>query len=464
MPGPYRYLPGGAEASLTVTPVFRWEQNRIYTGDDEEGEPDPNDPAPQRLWYYESGRADARRTSSRWGVTYSAQSPYDGRHFSLDELNNGFGSEVQTPSEAPYYSAVSNSSFMDHVMVKDTGGATLVRGQTRSLSVKISATATGLYSDDSREYSQASCSVYYYADVISFDLISRIKGDHDESDLYTDLRASGYYPASSARIAAGGFVTDEHEHEADIVMRIKRSGGNFGYGTTLPNVPRSLLPRLHIHNREGVEKPADSEEKSGMTDADGRVLSDVLTSRDLETHGGEGGDMSVSFSSDDRPARSIYLDWGETQWRMGENGEKSWNNRFLLLGGDYTEWVWAKVTQFESDENKPLLDHTMKLVVNRLQVRETNSETDAEQTTLYTTNQREANQYANNGDDDASFRVVYAPDLTDQVTRFVGLPGEMSDSGNGVYKGQFTIHKIAGVTIDKLNFALEDQGVYQLKG
>ena len=41
--------------------------------------------------------------------------------------------------------------------------------------------------------------------------------------------------------------------------------------------------------------------------------------------------------------------------------------------------------------------------------------------------------------------------------------GEMSGAGEGVYKGEFTIHKVEGVTIDKLNFALEDQGVYQLK-
>lgn len=147
---------------------------------------------------------------------------------------------------------------------------------------------------------------------------------------------------------------------------------------------------------------------------------------------------------------------------MGESGDKQWNTRFLLNGGDYSEWAWCKIKNYE---NKPLLDHTMKLVVDRLQVRQTNSETGQEQTTLYTTNQREADQYANNGDEgDASFRVIYKKDLSGDVSDFISLTGEMSDSGGGVYKGQFTIKKVAGAEIEKLNLALEDQGVYRPEG
>ena len=457
--GPWNYLPGEATASLTITPIFRWEPNRIYDDDNPDGAPDPNDLPPQKLWYYEIGEAGIGHFIDS---NHRNQPSYSGNLFSVEELENGFGKEARQFRNHQTDTWLHEASE-SRVIEKDTGSSSTVRGETRTLSARVIPTAEGLYSERKDEYHVAGATLIYEVDTVSFDVFSRIKADHDSTDLYTDLRASGYYPGSSASIAAGGQETQNHEHEADIVMRIKRQRGNWGYGTPLPNVPRSILPRLRVSNREGVKIPVKSYDlNTGKTDSDGRVMANHLFSRDLESHGGAGGEVGVYPSNVPYVYNRIGMSWGEVEWRMGQDGDKQWNTRFLLLGGDYSEWAWVKVKNYD---DKPLLDHTMKLIVDRLQVRETNSETGAVKTTLYTTNKTEADQYSNNGDDDEggepSFRVVYAKDLTGDVSRFITLPGEMSDSGQGVYKGEFTVRKVANVTIDKLNLALEDQGVYR---
>ena len=70
---------------------------------------------------------------------------------------------------------------------------------------------------------------------------------------------------------------------------------------------------------------------TGLTDSDGRVMAEHLFSRDLETYYVEGGTVDLSLGN----ANSILMGWGNVEWRMGENGDKRWNTRFLLNGGDY---------------------------------------------------------------------------------------------------------------------------------
>ena len=469
VPPPYRYFAVMGYVTLTVTPVFRWEPNLIYDPDDEnyyeedyEGTHDPTDKPPKKLWYYETGRVLINRSfympygNERY--LYNEDAPYGGHHFSVKEINNGLG----TPAvESQYTYGVGQRAFESHVKVKDTEGKTTVRGDTRSLKVEVETTAAALFSDNRDENYATSYGVTYIVDLINFGLMSRLKGDHDPTDLSTDLQGGGYSAASHADIAAGGFASENHEHEADVVMSVKARGGNWGQGTPLPDVPRRILPRLRIHNREGVKVAAQNTPQGGATDQGGRVLSDIVRSRDLKTYYIEGGTVDLSLGNANSNSNYILMGWGNIEWRMGEEGDKQWNTRFLLLGGDYSEWVWTKV---KHHTGKPLLDHTMKLIVDRLQVRETNPQTGEVKTTLYTTDQSEAGQGEDGDEDeggDPSFRVVYAPDLTVDVARFITLPGEMSDSGGGVYKGQFTVHKIEGVEIDKLNLSLEDQGVYR---
>ena len=45
------------------------------------------------------------------------------------------------------------------------------------------------------------------------------------------------------------------------------------------------------------------------------------------------------------------MHWDEVEWRMGEEGDKQWNTRFLLLGGDYSEWAWTMARALTTTEN-----------------------------------------------------------------------------------------------------------------
>ena len=457
---PYRFFETTGYITLTVTPVFRWEPNRIDSSEHHTSTADPNDVAPDKLWYYESGEVSVTRgyymPYGNERYVYNNDAPYLGHHFSVQEVDNGLGSEA-TESQLSY-NGVGNRAFKSHVQVKDAKGASTVRGETRTLRVKVQTTSAALNSEVRDENYSASYSATYSVDLLRFDLMSRLKGDHDATDLTTDLIASDYRNIPSAYIAAGGFETEAHDHEADIVMAVKTRGGNWGNGTPIPDVERDILPRLRISNREGVEKSAKTQKQGGTTDSSGRILSDVLTSRDIESRMYARDMVSVHLGSAPANSNPIYMHWGNVKWRMGQEGDKQWNTRFLLLGSDYSEWVWVQIKKYD---DKPLLGHTVRLIVDRLQVSETDEQTGEVETTLYTTNKTEADQYSDNGDDDPSFRVVYAKDLTGDVSRFIALPGAMSDSGGGVYKGQFTINQIKGVEINTLKLALEDQGVYR---
>ena len=454
---PYQYFSGTAYAYLTITPVFRWEPNRIYTEDDYEfGIPDPNDVAPQKLWYYESCTAVADRFYSKtYGnerYVYSNESPYPAHHFTVQEVSNGLENE---PVEfRPAYNGMTNQAVGSHVMVKDTGGAMTVRGQTRTLRVRVASTASALTSDDSGETWGASARVGYAADIVTFGLMSRLKGDHDPTDLWTDLRPPGYYGASSATIAAGGLETPGREHEADIVMQVKRAGGNWVYGTPLGGIERGILPRLRASNREGVETPAEITEQEGTTNAGGHVLSDVLRSRDKESRM-YGPDMvGVYLNNANSNWNPIYMRWASVEWKMGQNGEKPWNSKFILFNSDYTETVWLKA---KTIEDKPLVGHTLNLVPQRVVVSEMDEAMEEMVTKIFTTNPQEVTQNA--GDPDV--RVYYQQDLSTLTGSYLILPGAMSGDDQGVYTGQITVKYSPNFSVLSYQLAVEDQAVYE---
>ena len=133
--------------------------------------------------------------------------------------------------------------------------------------------------------------------------------------------------------------------------------------------------------------------------------------------------MWVSPSNSVGTGALINQVWGSVEWKMGANGEKEWNTRFLLLNADYTEWVWAKV---KTVGDKPLRGHTMKLVVERLEVTSTDAQND----------------------------------LSSLVTNFITLPGDLSDAGEGVYKGQITLKQSDNFRVENFKMSFEDQGVY----
>ena len=424
-----------ALAQLTVAPVFRWEANRLYTEENPEGAPDPADTPPDKLWYYEQS---------------DASTLYPNAHFEMEEVSNGLGTEaVISYPYGPSYTQTRASKLQ--VVVQDTGGATTVYGHSRSLVVRVKLTTTGIVAQNVN-YDSASVNVNYAVDLVQFYVMSRLKADHDPTDLYTGFSNPFDFPKFGAHIAAGGIETSTHEHEADFAIMVRKVSST----TPLPDVPRSLLPRLRIRNREGVEVPLDIREQEGTTNANGVILSDTALSRDrtvttyYPSHPVDAYLGNVPYSSWTR----LFMEWGTTEWKMGENGEKEWNTNFLFNGGDYTEWLWAKTTTVEA---KPLSGHTMKLLVERMELSSTDEQTGEPRTTIYTTDPAEV--AANEGD--SGVQVIYQDDLSDLVTDFLTLPDEMSDAGDGVYKGQITIKNSEDFSVEDLKMSLEDQGVYQ---
>lgn len=300
-----------------------------------------------------------------------------------------------------------------------------------------------------------SANVVYQVDLLRFDVMARIKGDHAPTDLSTDLHPLGYYEASDARIAAGGVANETHEHEADIVMRVRRQSGGWGYGTPMSGLPRKLLPRLRVSNREGVEKPAKTFAQSGSTDGNGLVLSDMLRSRDLESRWNSntaGVSLSPNVGSNWVP---IYMEWASVEWKMGANGEKEWDHNFFVGLGERKEWLWTKI---KFNEEIPLTTHSIKFVVTRLQVRE-KDENGKEVERIYTTVPIEPNSVRPDDATDLTPEIVLVPQI--DASAFLKFAPEVAtDETPGVYKTQLTILKNPEQTLKHFIVELEDQNVY----
>ena len=454
--GPYRYFPGEALASLTITPVFRWQPSRIYSEGNREGIDDPADKPPAKLWYYESGSVYVSRSHSG---NDDFTPPYSGYHFSISEVSNGLGTAV-TQKQSTSFRVITNEAFEEHVIQKDSGGAYEVRGETRTLSAHVQTTGAALYSENKDEDYTASVSVHYEVDTIGFQLFSRIKADHDPTDLYTDLGRDAFF----ASIAVGGLETENHEHEADVAMFVKRQSGNFGYGSPMTNVPRSILPRLRISNREGVKTAARLDGlNTGNTDQSGRVMADHLISRDLETNGWEGGDVSVYLSSVPYVHNRIHMSWGRTHWRMGEYGEKPWDYSFLSATQEDKFWLWAKV-MFRDDEDDskdlPLIGHSMKFVVTRLQVRERDANGKTVERVYTTTPIYPHSEPFDSYESRRAPEIILVDEI--DVSKYIEFsPAIVRDNKNGIYKTQAKLLKNPDQSVRHFIIELEDQGAHR---
>ena len=413
-----RFFAGYALARLTITPVFRWEANRLYTDANSKGAPDSVDTPPGKLWYYEQSDASTLHTNA---------------HFAMREVNNGLGSKIVTSH--PGGSGVTlNRASTSQVVVQDTQGATTVYGQSRSLIVRVNLTATGIASKKTGQ-NTASARVSYAVDLVQFRLMSRLKANHDPTDFHTGFNNRFDISPAGAHIAAGGIETPTHEHEADFVIRVSKSTS----GTPLSGLPRGLLPRLRVRNREGVVVPVEIRAQANTTNSNGLLLSDTALSRDT---------MTGSSTQDPRPV-DAYL----------SNVTNSSPTRLFMEWDQNDDWTFdavfikpnaqLPVTFRPKFNDLPITGHSLKFIVAKILVSGYDPAVDEERTRYYTSDPAEV-------DAEASPPVLLGP-----IETYAKFDNPVAtDSGGGVYQNTLRLRPPEDQLVEDVEFQAEDKGVF----
>ncbi|RYX81105.1 hypothetical protein EON83_25530 [bacterium] len=284
----------------------------------------------------------------------------------------------------------------------------------------------------------------YEVKVVNISVLARLKEKNSPENLE-------YKPYSSmASIAAGHLGDPENLHEADIALQFTT-----GNNEPLANVDVSDVPELEILKAAGVEKSATFQAvtPAAKTNGSGRLYMGALLSRDLTSSLDD--TVQVKLKKTNGSSATIGESWGSVDWKMGQSGEKPWDSNFLIADHDYSEWAWTKIMFAD----KPLANHTMKFLVDYLEVKVTDPDTGEVITKIFTTDPATAQQYAGN----SSYQVVYERDVTPSVLTYMTVPPSGITDAQGVVKGIFTVKTGDNFKVLSYGLALEDQGVYETK-
>ena len=426
--------PQKASASATIRVVFKWQRRQVWNAPSNAYQPDSTDNPPAKCWFYETASingSQSTRSSSGYGMPYWQERGYNDVEFSF-RVKHPFGIPYQgcTPFIG---SATYGAGFQlqgSHVSATEVKVGDFAIGPDRSFSMEVNHHTLV----DTGRYSNGNVSWGYSAEPVKFQLLSRLKTDHNPADLVTDfVGPSGSLPYGTSTIAAGHQQTDINEHKADLVIEVQHPIG-WGYWGNVGNVKMKDLPAMKIADKEGVEQ--DAALLTPATGFDGilkegrAALGDLLSSDKIK-------EISVSPKNAVGTSTRINQVWDQSD---------DWTFDSFFLKPEAQLPVTFR-PKFAGD--KPIEKHSIKFKVTKILVSGYDAAIDDERTRYYTADPTEV-------DATATPPVVlgnietYAKFVTPIVT----------DSGNGVYNGLLQLTPPEDQLVEDVEFGAEDMGVF----
>ncbi len=447
--------PRTVKGTLTIQAVLKWQRNTVYDPQTDTSSPDPNDNPPKHCWVVEHPTITGSESTNQWdGNALSAASkPYLGREYTFSGIVHPFGLSYDPANSTHNPDELGGSFALDDRQItpfKVSGDWAYGRVRTFKGTITLAN-----YPFDACYDRVAFSNLNFNYDVqpVTLAMLSRLKVDHIPSDLYADYNLThengSYGPlTSSATIEAGHKVTAVHDHEADLALAVLEPDG-WGGLQGVPSARMPWLPALKADNREGIEKHFslfDSDApRLDRLDGSGRIAMATGLSRDLTSNPAT---VSVHTKAVGTPA-SIGEIWANVEWKMGQNGERAWDTKFLCDDTEYTDWLWTKLTGLNGE---PLVGHDLKFLVKKLIVDVTDPTTHQTRIKFFTRDASEAQAHAN----DANTDMLTDADLPNYIT----LPAGGTSDSLGVFKGQFTVKNSDIVSVRMFDFLIEDQNVY----
>ena len=424
--------PQKASASATIRAVFKWQRRQIRDPGTGNPAPDPTDNPPAKCWFYETASingSQSTRSGSGYGMPYWQERGYNDVEFSF-RAKHPFGIPYQgcTPFVG---SATYGAGFQlqgSQVTVTENKAGDFAVGPDRSFSMEVNHHTLV----DTGRYSNGNVSWGYSAEPVKFQLLSRLKADHNPADLVTDFAGpSNYVPYGTSTIAAGHKTTDTHK--ADIAIDVLHPVG-WGYWGSVGNVKMKDLPQMKITNKEGVEEDAALLEPNQNFDGtlkDGRAFLGRLLSSDRLR------DVWVE------PKNSIGTSTRVDQvWDDGDDW--TFDSFFLKPEAELPVTFRPKFAR-----DKPIEKHSIKFKVTKILVSGYDPAVDDDRTRYYT-------------DDPAEVDATASPPVVlgniETYAKFVNPI--VTDSGNGVYNGLLQLTPPEDQLVEDVEFGAEDTGVF----
>ena len=163
--------PGGAQAVMTVTPVFKWISSNS------------SEPPSEEFWIWEKSDVKLSYSHGRYPEPYTAEHPYNGQNFAVGGINLGLGGNAPGLSRSyplssngtVHYGYVEDSATQTRPKLMKSKGQREVYGATRTLWASVKspgwdAADLGVASYGSGPSAASYVSVSYQADVTDFTL------------------------------------------------------------------------------------------------------------------------------------------------------------------------------------------------------------------------------------------------------------------------------------------------------
>lgn len=445
------HLPGDTGyITVTITPVFKWVGN---------------EPPSKKLYLAERSMIYITRSYFPTGADqpHSAANPYKGGGFALDEAENGFNDPIFGWPTLPDGYTVDRNVQTDgvskvHVNYVSTNGSSTYKGPSRQLTVR--ATSGGWsFGNDSQQQGSASLQAFFFYEATAsvFNLDVKRRGSNNDFNIDTS-------------VAAGGYPSDVHD--ADVRLTAKAPLRSLG---TVPLSNQKIpIDPPNVFYGEKAAKTNAKYTSSGVqtTDSNGQMIIGDLRSSDkikwfnpIDPTSRVRLMLDLGLGSYSNPSAYLTQFWGAVEWRMGEQGEKIWKPKFSLNKGDYSEWVWTRVTFGGLPpllQGTPIAGHEMRLFVEHMVVRVWDPQTQSSTEIVFTSDPQETASLPMPGADTAR-RVVCSEDLTSLVQPYIILPGTLAGSEDGVYKGPITLPYNPNHVVDSFRLSLRDMGVFRPK-
>lgn len=434
--------PGTAKADYTLQATLRWKRAQVRDAGSLDGplHDDPTDNPPKYVWVVEEASIVAGGNPE----------------FTFSHFHHPLGQEAVVPGGLPPdspYRFYLHDRLLKAFRVKNGVAAC----PPRQLQLQIDLPAAD--ADHLASPYSSNAQLFYSATPVTFATLARLKVDHDPANLSLDY-------ASSADIAAGHIVNTQHLHEADVALQVlDRDEQSVG------SVKMPYLPRMEVVNPQGVEQHISllhsDAPKLDRTDGAGRIALAKLTARDLVTNPQTA--ITVKPKNATGSGADVGESWANVEWKMGENGQKPWETRFIVGDSGYKEWAWAELTTVA---DKPLVGHTLKFFVDYFSVQVTDPDTKETRTKVLVVGSPALNLYSDNLSYDVTYCAtaevltqLVAPYFTPpaaQVSKavVVGKDAQNKDVFKGVVKGQFTVKSSDSFAVNNFRLVLEDQNVY----
>ena len=452
-------LPGvqtaSAKATLTVRSVFKWQRRPIYDGDN--STPDPTDNPPAKLWLLERAVISGGESTRQWdgnALVYFDTHPYKGTEYTFSNIGHPFKVPFTGTTAAGPLGANFSLDGSQVVCVPALPGG-MAYGPSRKLSAQVNLSHILVEHVD--RSSNGNVSLFYKAEPVKFAVLSRLKVDHDPNDLVTDFPLPTYQNYTQSSIAAGHKVTPVHEQEADLALAVQHETG-WGYWGGVGNVRMKGVPAMKVDIKPGVIKGAALLPPTVPFDGtthDGRIPLGRLLSRDKVTDSQE--NVHVMPKNSVGTATLVDHVWANVEWKFGNDGHTVWDELETWEDGDDgdAKWVYAKLTSLN---DKPLVSHTIKFLVDYLEV-DVTDDSGQKLTKIFTTDPNEAQQHQGT----SSCQVVCQDDLSDLTSVYLSPPAQSISDNQGIVKGQISSNNSNSVHIMSYRFLLEDQGVFVKK-